>query len=801
MALPPESLIFLYGAGAGVGIGGLLFTAAYRGLIRPKLRQAHARADQLEKSARILEESLNQGEEAVLLWPADGGEEVASRQLHEILAIPALIRKVGLIDLLNLFDGSARVELESAVRGLRVNGEEFRLNLPSTRTKRDFTLQGSRLSTDKGAFLADILRIRDETEALGEKTKLSSEARTMGAEAKRLKNLLDSLPIPVWQRAQDLSIVYCNKTYKQAVEGDPTLPGMAKKYEIGAGALGADGRILAQKALNYKRAIHEKHPVVLQGSRKLLEIFESPIAGADPESITGLAGCALDYSTQEEIRKELERQEKAQGELLESLDSAIAIFGTDRRLRFYNTSFSELLKLEATWLNTKPDLGEVMESLRERRLLPEVADFPAFKRSWLDFFTGLLEAKDELLHLPDGRTWRMMVTPHPLGGLVFIFDDVSDRFKLEASHSMLSAVQRETIDNLYEAIAVFSENGKLSLHNPAFAEIWKLSADQLKNEPHISEVLEGTKDYFDGKSGWQEYKQKQIQILNQREEKRGRLERKDGSILDYAIVPLPDGGSLFSYVDITDRARVENALRERAEALETADQLKSEFIANVSYGLRAPLTSIIGFAEILHNNYFGKMNKKQGEYSQGILDAANRLLTLINDILDLASIEAGYMSLQYSSFSVHGMLASVMNFVRDRAASQGLQIHFDCPMEMGTIAADERRLRQVLFNLLSNAMNFTPSGGQITLKGEQKGREIWITVSDTGSGIPPEEQERVFEKFERGNSRKSGAGLGLSLVKSLIELHGGTVDLTSTPGKGTTVICKIPVAPAKSKAA
>ncbi len=792
MPLAVDHLHLLTGAALGASAAGLVFWGVYRLALRPKLSSAVDRNQYLEKSARLLESAINQNTEAVLLWPADSGEEVASSQLHEILNIPTQIRKVGLIDVLNLFDGSSRGELDSYCRGLRANGEAFRLTITSTRLKRTFSIHGARLQSDKGSYLGDVLRIRDRTDELNELSKLTQEVKVLGGEARRLRDVFDAIPVPMWLRGQDLSITFCNKAYKGAVEGDPTTPASlsGKKFEIGAGALGQDGRALAQKAVNNNRPMAERHHIVIGGNRRLVELHEIPLSMGS--ATASIAGCALDYSNLDETRRELDRQEKAQGDLLESLDSAIAIFGTDRRLRFFNTAYAELLKLETTWLNTKPDLGELMEAMRDRRLLPEVANFPEFKKSWIELFSSLLDARDELLHLPDGRTWRMLVTAHPLGGLVFIFDDVSDRFKLEASHHMLSQVQRETIDNLYESIAVFGEDGKLKLYNPEFAKLWNIAPEKLQTEPHLSEVAEMTKGFFSGDEKWNEYRQKLIQCHSSRSQEAGRMERSDATVLDYSIVPLPDGGSLFSYVDITDSVKVEKALRERTEALEAADQLKSEFVANVSYGLRAPLTSIIGFSEILNNNYFGKLNDKQKEYTRGILDASQKLLALINDILDLATIEAGYMTLQYSNFDIHPMLASVINYVRDRAAAQGLEINFECPIDIGQISADERRLRQVMFNLLTNAMNFTPSGGKVNLKCERKGKDVIITVADTGQGIPEEDQNRVFEKFERGSGKKSGAGLGLSLVRSLINLHGGSVDLKSIPNKGTTVLVKLP---------
>src|SRR5258707_14260120 len=280
----------------------------------------------------------------------------------------------------------------------------------------------------------------------------------------------------------------------------------------------------------------------------------------------------------------------------------------------------------------------------------------------------------------------------------------------------------------------------------------------------------------------------------------GPLDRRDGSVLQRATVLLPDGNVLLTYLDVTDTARVERILRERNEALETAGRLKSEFIANVSYELRTPLNAIIGFAEILANQYFGPLSERQLEYSRGILDSSHRLMSLINDILDLATIEAGYMALETAPIDVRAMLQAVITLTRERARNRDLALTLRCPREIGTIEADERRLKQALFNLISNAIKFTPAGGSIRLEARRSSGELILAVTDTGVGIRPADQERVFEKFERGDphARESGAGLGLSLVKSLIELHGGSVSIESKPTAGATILGDLPAAQPRS---
>src|SRR5258705_8270431 len=268
-------------------------------------------------------------------------------------------------------------------------------------------------------------------------------------------------------------------------------------------------------------------------------------------------------------------------------------------------------------------------------------------------------------------------------------------------------------------------------------------------------------------------------------------------MLQEATVPLPDGNVLVTYLDVTDTARAERILRERNDALETAGRLKSEFIANVSYELRTPLNAIIGFAEILANQYFGPLSERQLEYSRGILDSSHRLMSLINDILDLATIEAGYMALETGPIDIRAMLQAVMTLTRERARNRDLALTLRCPRDIGAIEADERRLKQALVNLISNAIKFTPAGGSIRLEARRNGNELILAVTDTGVGIPAVGQERVLGEFQRGDpqSRESGAGLGLSLVKSLIELHGGSVLIESRPSAGTTISCHLPAAP------
>ena len=317
---------------------------------------------------------------------------------------------------------------------------------------------------------------------------------------------------------------------------------------------------------------------------------------------------------------------------------------------------------------------------------------------------------------------------------------------------------------------------------------------------HVTDFVDHSREMIEVEGGWDDlswgvHKEKVVARMMGRDSTTGQLELANATVVDYANVPLPDGAMLLSYLDVTAATRVEHALRQRAEALGEADRLKTEFIAHVSHELRTPLTTVMGFADMLGQEYFGKLNRRQSEYAKGILDTTRGLMSVVGDILDLASIEAGRMKLDRDTVDVHELLVSALNLIQERARAKELKLEFDCPPDIGWIRADEKRLKQVVFNLLSNAVTFTLERGSVRLESRREGGDLIITVADTGIGIPQADRERVFKPFEQASdpaTDKSGAGLGLSLVRNFIELHGGSVDVKSPPGRGTTITCRLP---------
>jgi signal transduction histidine kinase len=274
-------------------------------------------------------------------------------------------------------------------------------------------------------------------------------------------------------------------------------------------------------------------------------------------------------------------------------------------------------------------------------------------------------------------------------------------------------------------------------------------------------------------------------------------------VLRHAVIHLPNGQVMITFVDVTDRVNVERALKEKNEALQKADQLKNDFVQHVSYELRSPLTNIIGFTELLSLPSTGPLEPRQREYVEHIGSSSSVLLTIVNDILDLATVDAGIMELDIAEVDVKKTIAAAGELIADRLAEHSIALKVETAFAPEFIHGDEIRIRQILYNLLSNAVNYAPNGGTIKLACRRLEIGTEFLVHDDGPGIPPDVLDTVFRRFEpRSNGgRRRGAGLGLSIVKSFVELHGGSVRIETAPDQGTTVICLFPLNPVRTRAA
>jgi signal transduction histidine kinase len=539
----------------------------------------------------------------------------------------------------------------------------------------------------------------------------------------------------------------------------------------------------------------ERLPAIAAGQRRIFDVVDAP-SGA------GSAGMAIDATEVEAMRADLARMIEAHRRVLDQLATGVAIFNADRKLIFYNAAFRSLFELDAAVLDQTPTDNFVLDSLRADRKLPEEQDYRQWKQQLYEAYRAL-EPQEHMWHLPDGRALRVVTAPNPEGGVTYLYDDVTERLVMHRRYDALIKVQSETLDHLAEAVAVFGSDGRVRLHNPAFQRMWKLTPEALDQHPHVEAVTAWAQAMHDNNTVWRDLRAA-VTAIDSREPIVARLERRDGMMLDMTTMPLPDGATLVTFQDVSDTVNVERALIEKNEALQTADAIKIDFVHHVSYELRSPLTNIIGFAHFLGDPAFGPLTDKQREYLGYITASTNALLALINNILDLATIDAGAMSLNLFDVDIRSTMEEAAEGVQDRLKKDGITLDIRAVPGIGSFIADGRRLRQILFDLLSNAVGFSPPGETVTLSAERRPDAVAFVVTDRGPGIPPEAMDKVFDWFETDSmgSQHRGSGLGLSLVRSFVELHGGTVAIDSALGKGTTVTCVFPtVQEAKQTAA
>jgi len=640
---------------------------------------------------------------------------------------------------------------------------------------------------DRGRLLEEELETRQVAQKTAENEILSLKSVLMDTRAERddFIDLLNAAPFAVWRRDQQSRIVWHNARYEDIVGPPSSLGDMS---ELASSREPDQARKLAARARVTRSVQSEIRRYVVGGDLHSFRIHEVPL-----EFENQLAGFAEDVSREEQMAAEMNEHMRGQESVLENITTAIAIYGPDLRLVFYNQTYARLWKMSDSFLQEKPTILEVLDKQRELRRLPEQADFSAYKAKRKALFTNVISMQEELVQLPDETMLRTVIAPHSFGGLFFMFEDVTDKVVLERARNTQTAVQRATLDNLYEGVAVFGADARLKLFNSGFAEIWSLSSEFLEEDIHISRIIDKIFEQWRVDPS-NDLRDRYIANVTRRDAFSGQLNQPTGRIVNFNRVPLPDGNVLYTYVDITDQLRVERVLTERNEALEAGDKMKTEFVASVSHELRTPLNTIIGFAEILVKQFFGPFNAKQTEYGQGILDSSNHLLHLINDILDMANIQAGNIELDLEPVEVHSLLANVITMVHDRARKRRITIDFDISDDLGFALLDERRMKQVIFNLFSNSIKFTAPGGKVTLEAVKNEDGLLIKVIDTGIGIPLDMQDRIFERFSKGETthENAGAGIGLSLVKSFIEMHDGRVEMQSKENEGTTIFCYLP---------
>jgi signal transduction histidine kinase len=597
--------------------------------------------------------------------------------------------------------------------------------------------------------------------------------------APRFAALLNARLTPAWIAAADGSPVWVNAAWLKAVDAASLDEAAARgaAFDRSADALASEAANLGQRRDAVRWA-------TVAGKRRAFHVTAQPLEGG------GVGVWTEDVSEQEDLRELLKRNVEAHDETLNHIAEAVAVFDKAKKLMFHNTAFAELWGLEPAWLAEQPSHSEVLDRLRQRRRLPETADYGKWKAGELGRYEQLAGGPDEMWSLPDGRTLKVVRQPHPMGGLLLLYSDITDELKLTSQYNALIQVQQATLDKLSDAVTVFGSDGRLRLHNEAFARFWNVTPAQVEAAGDFEGVVELCIPKLHDRNFWAEMKGRVADPDPQaRAATTGEVKTSDSRIVVYQSRPLPDGATLIAFTDVTDARKLEGALEAKEQALADAERLKRDFVGNVSYELRTPLTTIIGYSELLERSGEG-LSERGRSHAAAVKQAATQLARSIDDVLDMAQIDADEMALDLEDVRVADLLNAQAERWKAEAEAANVKIVVEYPQDLGLIRGDARRLGQILEHLVENALGQTPADGTVTMAAKKALGEIQLQVSDTGRGIPFHVQAHIFDRFigrERG-----GPGLGLALVKALTELHGGWVALESEPGAGATFTCHLP---------
>ncbi len=725
----------------------------------------------LDRAALILRSEP----QIVISWDRLDAEPVVEGEFALVADAPLWRRILGYAAWL---EPAVAARVEEATERLLQRGEAFSMAVVS--------LRGRHLEIDgRPVSGSAVMRIRDVSGDRLQLAQLREKFAAAEGALNALRHALESTGIPAWMRDAQGRVVWCNTPYALAVEAPDNGTAIEKGGELFDPTLRREAAAAVKETGVWKR----RAGAVVGGERRTFEATEARTA-------LGSAGIANDVSEIAALRAEMERNEDDYSRMIDRLSTAVAIFDKSKRLTFYNAAYRQIWSLEPAFLDQRPTDGEILDRLRAKRQLPEQADFREWKAQQLNAYHAI-EPGETVWHLPDGRALRVVTSPNPKGGVTYLYDDATQSYALASQVNALTYVQGETLDALKEGVAVFGADGRMKLFNPVFAQMWRLDASKLRGHPHVDEIARACKRLCEDPGLWDELRGMVVGLPEQREGRAVRITRTDGLTLDCNTLPLPDGATLLTSLDVTASANVERALTERNQALVEAEKLRNDFVNHVSYELRTPLTNIIGFTQLLAAGGVGPLNPKQLEYAGFITNSSHALLAIIDDILDLASIDAGALELRLENVDVAEAMKAAAAGVQDRLTEAAIELRIVATDGVGSLRADGRRVRQVLFNLLSNAINYSEPGQTVTLAAMRRGAEIVFKVSDRGRGIPPEMIDRVFDRFAAfpNGSRQRGPGLGLSIVREMVELHKGRVLIDAAPNEGTTVTCIFPIDP------
>jgi signal transduction histidine kinase len=685
-------------------------------------------------------------------------------------------------------DAQGHDALRQAILGAQRGAKPFVLSLKPEASNRTIIVHGAAAPNAVGGPGSVLLWLSDATDGQHALAHARSERDEAMAAFEALSGLIEAAPFPMWFRDTDLNLALVNGAYVRAVEAKSAAAVIDAGIELCETVAGVSAAEAADEARIAGSAQVRTIPVTIEGERRIMRVVDVPLV---PGRAIGIAGYAIDIQELETERGAHRRFVDTQRELLDRLSAAVAQFGPDQGLSFANLPFRRLFALEAEDVPEARPFARLLDAWREGGRTPEVRDYPEWRQAHVDWFAQPGASEEDWL-LRDGTHLHVVAQPTPDGGLLLIAEDKTEQVQLAGARDTLLRVRTATFDNLFEAVAVFAPDGRLHLWNQRFRRLWGIDEGTLAAHPRVDALMGGLADRL--------VKPNQISIVQEviraatleRQQRGGEIGFADGRYFDFASIPLPDGNALLIMLDITPSRKMEGALRERNEALEAADKVKTAFLSRMSYELRTPLTSIGGFGEMLQAGYAGKLGDQQRAYVDAIMDSVAVLGRQIDNVLDLAQGEAGTLAVEREPVDVRALLEGALAEAKLLADGEKVELVGNLAPDLGHIEGDAPRLSRLVAGLLDNAVRYTVparrTGGRVLLHAAGDVRGIDIIVSDNGPGMP----DAVAAVTRGQQAGTPSGGIGLALARQLVAAHGGTMEVVSEQGQGTLVRISLP---------
>lgn len=764
------------------------------GLVVLRASRSMKRARALKTSLKRMSTLLDVAPAVPLLVRVDGRIE-GSDKLARLLGLPAMPQY---LSELASGAGSAKGggltqeqldQLWAKVQTTQKSAAPFRMALNPPGSQRSLALYGTLADPQVSPGGAALVWVFDFTESHAEMARLRAAAARATGDFAALVGLIEAAPMPMWFRGADLSLQLVNQAYVDAVGATSAAEVVQGQIELLEPEDGRTPAEIARETLRRQDKSERSVAATIHGERRTLRVSDLPLG------LEGVAGYAIDIEEQQQVARNFRAFREAQRSLLDQLSVGVAQFDAEERLTFANRPFRRLFTLTDEAIEARTPFERFLAEARERGRTPEVRDFPELRRERAAWF-GMQETLEEAWPLPGGTHLRIIAQPLPDGGLVLIAEDRTEQLALSAVRDTLLRTRTATLDSLFEALAIFAPDGSVQLWNRSFAGTWGLTPELLDAHPSADELL--------GAIGRNLVRPEEAALIGavvraatlDRREKGGQVELADGRSLRFAGVPLPDGNGLLTVLDITASQKAEQALRERAEALDEANAVKAKFLANMSYEFRTPLTTIGGYAELLKAGVASDP-QAAGEYVDAILTAVERLTEQVENVLDLSQSEAGLLPIRKERLD---LLEFLTTLVREReAAIIAAGLSLDLKGRRGrVIDGDPRQLGRAMGNLIDNAIAGTPDGGRIVIEirkaPEGADWSMEISIADNGRGMSAQELARAQGGLTPGKdgTPERRTGLGIPLARQLIEAHDGTLEIANRKGAGTTATIRLP---------